>query len=334
MTKYGVVGVGYWGRNHLRSLIKLREEGLIDHLVACDSSEFALKQIEEYDCVERKTNWRELLKDEDLEMVSIVSPSPLHYEMTKEFMLAGKDVLVEKPLAMSSTECKQLMQIEKETGKGLMVGHIFRFHPAILELRERIKQREFGDILYITVRRTALRTPRRDMGVMLALGIHEVDLNCFLLGDKNPDSIFADVNYLFDNQEEMAFILQKFGKISAYSFESWVDPTKGKLRELSLVGSLKSAVVNFLIPDEIKIISSYIKVKENKDHKLLEAIHGGETVIRVQSKEPLLEEIRHFINKSKTDKIYDSNSFIGMRAVQMVEKALESNEKRSFVEFN
>lgn len=332
MVKVGIVGIGYWGRNHLRALSKLRDEGLIDHLIACDSSEIALKEVEKYSDIEKENDWRKLLKDENLDMVSIVSPSPTHFEMSKEFMLAGKDVLVEKPMTLSSSKCDDLLEIQKETGKGLMVGHIFRFHTAVLELKDRINKGEFGDILYLTIRRTALRAPRKDMGVMLALGIHEVDLTCFLLNDKTPDLIFADLNYYFGKNEEMAFILQKFGKTSAYSFESWVDPTQGKLRELSLVGSLKSAVINFLVPDEIRFMNSYIKFREDDGGKSLEAILGGETITRLQYKEPLMEEIRYFVEKSKTDKKYNSNGFIGKRAVVMIEKAIEANEKRSFVE--
>ena len=331
MTKYGIVGVGYWGRNHLRALTKLRDEGLIDELVVCDTSEQALREVEKYPNIEIVKDWRELLKDDSLEMVSIVSPSPFHFEMSKEFLLAGKDVLVEKPMALRAEECDELIKIQKQTSRGLMVGHIFRFHPAILELKERITNGDFGEILYFTVRRTALRPPRKDMGVMLALGIHEVDLTCFLLGDQTPDYIFADVNYLFDKQEEMAFILQKFGKTSAYSFESWVDPTQGKLRELSLIGSLGSAVINFLVPDEIKIVNSYLEIKETETGRDFKAIQGGESVVRLKYKEPLLEEIRHFVVQSKGNKQYDADGVIGKRAVEMIEKAIEANEKKCFV---
>ena len=166
---------------------------------------------------------------------------------------------------------------------------------------------------------------------MLALGIHEVDLTCFLLGDKTPDMIFSDMNYFFDNQEEMAFILQKFGKTKAYSFESWVDPTKGKLRELSLIGSLGGAVLNFNIPDEIKIINSFLRKKEANEGHNYEAVQGGETVVRLEYKEPLLEEIRHFVVNSKSNKQYDANGIIGKRAVVMIEKAIEADKKKSFV---
>ncbi|MHA1111222.1 MAG: Gfo/Idh/MocA family protein [Promethearchaeota archaeon] len=331
MTKYAIVGLGYWGKNHLRSLIKLRSQKIVDEIIVCDISDDALERTKEYPEIEVCKVWTHLLNDESLDMVSIVSPSPFHFEMTKAFLLAGKDVLVEKPMALTSKECEELLEIQKQTKKGLMVGHIFRFHPAILELRNRIQKGEFGEILYMIVRRMALRIPRKDMGVMLALGIHEVDLTCFLLGDKTPDSIFADMNYLYDDQEEMAFILQKFGKCSAYSFESWVDPTQGKLRELSLVGSLGSVTIDFLVPNEIKIIKSYLDVEEGEKGKEFTIINKGESIINLDPQEPLLEEIKHFIIESQGNKNYKADGNVGRRAVVMIEKAIEAHTNKKVI---
>ncbi|MBN2156574.1 MAG: Gfo/Idh/MocA family oxidoreductase [Candidatus Lokiarchaeota archaeon] len=334
MTKYAIIGLGYWGSNHLRALDKLRSDKLIEQLVVCDINETALQETLKFPNIEKCRDWRILLKDESLDMVSIVSPSPYHFEMTKEFLLAGKDVLVEKPMALTSKECDILLEVQNQTGKGLMVGHVFRFHPAVIELRNRIQNGQFGEILTIMIRRIALRPPRKDMGVMLALGIHEVDLTCFLLGDKTPDSIFADINYYYDKQEETALILQKFGKTSAYSFESWIDPTQGKLRELSLVGSLGSVMIDFLVPNEIKIIQSHLIVKELEKGKNFDIVDKGESIVKLEPKEPLLEEIRHFIIQSKGNKKYESNGTIGKRAVLMIEKAIKAYRKRRFVKMD
>ncbi len=333
MVKVGLLGTGYWGKNHLKSLKKLRDQGEVDSIVVCDANENIIKEIEKYDEVSTTTNWKDLLKDGKLDMVSIVTPSPLHYSMTKEFLLAGKDVLVEKPMAMTIEECDDLISTSEKTGSGVMVGHIFRFHPGVLEIKQRIDKGEFGDILYINVRRQTLTTPRKDMGVMLALGIHEVDLNCFLLGDQDPDYIFADMNYYFDNQEETALIIQKFGKTTAYSFESWVDPSKGKLRELQLVGSLGSASLNFSVPNKIILHQSYLKKIEEEGKKRFDVVSGGEFEVSVDFKEPLLEEIRHFVKESQNEKKYNANAFIGKRAVQLIHKAIESNERKALVKY-
>ncbi|MHA1685523.1 MAG: Gfo/Idh/MocA family protein [Candidatus Heimdallarchaeaceae archaeon] len=332
MVKVGLIGIGYWGKNHLRVLRQLRDEGLIDQIVCCDTNEVALKRAKKHDNIEVEKNWKKLLEDESLDMVTIAAPTPLHYSMSKLFLEAQKDVLVEKPMAMTVEECEDLIQISKERNAGLMVGHIFRFHPAILELKKRVDYGEFGDILYIIIKRQTLTTPRKDMGVMLALGIHEVDLTCFILGDQEPDSIFADLNKYFTNREEMALIIQKFGNTTAYSFESWVDPSKGKLRELHLIGSLGGASLNFSVPNKLVLHHSYLTQTDTKNNKKLEVVNGGDFEILLEPKEPLYEEIKHFVLESQKNKNYKANGIIGMRAVKMISKALESNEKKRFMQ--
>lgn len=331
MVKIALIGVGYWGRNHFRALNKLRNEGLISDIVVCDTNRSALEEIAKSGDIETCTDWEELVKDDSIKLVNIVSPSPFHFKMAKDFMLAGKDVLVEKPLAMTTEECKKLVSISEETGSGLMVGHIFRFHSALLELKKRIELGEFGEIHHISIKRQTLRIPRTDMGVMLALGIHEVDLTCFLLGDNDPDYIFADMNMHYGKTEEMALIIQKFGKTTAYCYESWVDPTEGKLRELTLIGSKGCAKIDFSVPDEITLINSYLNVKSINENKSYDVVSGGNFTVRLDFKEPLLEEIRHFIIESLKDKIYRANGKIGSRAVEMIEKAILANETKQFV---
>ncbi|MHA1223272.1 MAG: Gfo/Idh/MocA family protein, partial [Candidatus Heimdallarchaeaceae archaeon] len=224
-------------------------------------------------------------------------------------------------------------EISEKTGSGLMVGHIFRFHPGILELKKRIAKGEFGDILNIIIKRQTLTSPRPDMGVLLALGIHEVDLTSFLLGEKKPDFIFADMNYFFGNQEEMALIIQKFGTTTAYSYESWIDPTKGKLRELSLIGSQGSASLNFSIPNKIIIHHSYIERHRENSKKRFEIVNGGDFEVTFEFKEPLLEELKHFVSESLGLKKYLANAKIGKRAVEMIKKAEESFNMKKFVSF-
>jgi len=255
MSKIALVGFGYWGKNHFKTLKKLKDEGIIEKITVCDLNKNALRNLEKEDEIEICYDWKKLLTS-DIDLVSIVSPTPLHYEMAKEFMLRGKDVLVEKPLAMNANECDELIEISEKTGSGLMVGHIFRFHTGVVELRNMIRKGDFGDILNIFVRRQTLRVPRKDMGVLLALGIHEVDIACFLLNEELPEIIYADTNSYFGNTEEMALIIQKFKNTTAYFYESWIDPSKGKFRELTLIGTNGSASLNFSEPDRIAMDQS------------------------------------------------------------------------------
>jgi len=329
MVNIALIGMGYWGRNHFRALRTLQKNGDLDKILVCDSNPRILKELKKLDNIYLETNWKKVVMNKDFDLVDIVVPTPLHYKISREMMLAGKDVLVEKPLSLTSVECDNLIKVSNETGRGLMVGHIFRYHTAVNELRNRIMEGFFGDILYITIRRQSLRIPRKDMGVMLALGVHEVDLHSYLLGDIEPDSIFADINFFFGRKDDMAFIIQKFGNIKAYSIESWVDPSRGKLRELTLVGRKGSAMIDFSVPEKIQIINEYINPNDNLDSR--EIIREGSFTVSLEPKEPLLEEIKHFIEKSLSDKQYSSNAQVGKRSIVMLEKAFRSSIEGKYI---
>jgi len=334
LTRIALIGAGHWGRNHLKALRKLREEGYFSELIVCDNNKDVLDSIKDFNDIETEENWKNLLSDSKLDLVIIATPSNTHYLLSKEFMLSGKDVLVEKPLALNSNECDELLKIRDKTNTGLMVGHIFRFHPIAIELKQKIARGDFGEILNIKIFRQTIAKPRKDIGVMLALGIHDVDLCSFLLGDKLPDSIYADINSFFGQTEESALIIQKFGKTTCYSFESWIDPTKGKLRELYLVGSKGSASFDFSEPDRLVLTNSYLTMKKEENKEYLNVIADGNFTIVLEYKEPLRQELIHFIEESSRKKEYIASAEIGKRAVQMIETAIESNKQKKSLEIH
>lgn len=185
MTGIAVIGTGYWGKNHVRTYSELVSEGVIDSVKICDLDEKRARELGEAFNIEYLTDYKELIADPNIDAVSIVTSSHTHYALAKEFMEAGKDVLVEKPMTMNSKEAEQLVKIAKDTNRILMVGHIFRHHPAVKELKHRIDQGEFGKIRLISSNRLSFGAPRKDMGVIYALGVHEVDMFCYLIWIRN-----------------------------------------------------------------------------------------------------------------------------------------------------
>ncbi len=336
MLNVGLIGAGYWGKNHLKSLVKLQEQNLINELIVCDTRASILRQVEKHYEVKTTTSWEELVQSGKVDCVSIVTPTPFHYPMTKEFLNAGKDVLVEKPMAENTQQCDELITIARDNKAGLMAGHLFRYHPAVLELRKRVMRGEFGDVIYMTIKRQSIRVPRPDIGVLLALGIHEVDLSGFILGNRKPHQIFCDLISYFDGHEEMSLIIQKFGDLSSYSIESWIDPTQGKVRELTLIGSQGSAIINFSIPDRLKLVQSYITTGNDyngKNHnEKFTVVNEGEFTVRLEYKEPLYEELLHFITQSETpSKTYLTDGIVGRNAVRMIELAFQSFKEKKFI---
>ena len=259
MVGIGLIGTGYWGKNHARVYRELLEEGLIDDLIFCDIDKNRVKDLAGED-IRYTTDYRELLSDTTIDAVDIVTPSKTHMSIGSEFLKNGKDVFVEKPMTMCSKEAKEFVQIAEESGRVLMVGHIFRYHPGISEIKTKINKNEFGKIYYMDTKRTAFNPPRRDMGVLFALGIHEVDLYCHLLGQEYPEEIQCTRGkYLQSDIEEIAHINLVFkDDIQCHAFESWMSPFSRKTREFTIIGSKMSAKIDYLKPQEILLFQGNI----------------------------------------------------------------------------
>jgi len=291
--RIAVIGTGYWGKNHVRVLKELLDKGAIEELQICDIDEKRANELAASFNIPHTTDYNKLLRS-DTDGVVIATPSDTHYKIAKEFLNAGKDVLVEKPMTLNSAKANDLIEIAEKNGNVLMVGHIFRYHSAVNEIRNKIMRGDFGDIYYIMSNRYSLRYPRKDMGVLFALGIHEVDLFCYLLNKDYPKEIFATIGNYIGETEEIAQIITYFeNNIKGYAFESWLSPN-GKRRELVVVGSKMSAFVDYLKPNEIKIFDIIISPQG--------ASNEGSYVIPIEYKEPLKEELKDFINCIKRRK--------------------------------
>lgn len=313
--KLAVIGTGYWGKNHVRALNEILQKGEIDDLVVCDADESRARTIAKDYGLDYCVDYRKLLK-EDVDGTVIATPSNTHYKLAREFMQNGKDVLVEKPMTLSSSESDSLVKLAETEDKILMAGHIFRYHCAVNEIRKRIARGDFGEIFYISSNRYSLRYPRGDMGVLFALGIHEVDIFCYLIGTDYPDSIFASIEKHLGPVEEVAQIIAYFDRgARGYATESWLYPS-GKKRELLVVGSKQSAYVDYLKPNELTIFDLMMSPEG--------IANEGSYIIPIEYREPLKEELKDFIACIKTREKPVADMHIGKRAVEIIEKAFQS----------
>jgi len=322
MLGVAVVGTGHWGKNHARVYKELLSEGVIDSLKVCDLDEHRARQWGETLEVEYVTSYRDLIEDDDIQAVSIVTPSKTHYQLGKEFMEAGKEVLVEKPMTMDIDEARGLVEVAASNNRILMVGHIFRYHPAVSELKRRIDAGELGEIQNLIGNRSLFRLPRTDMGVIYALGIHELDLFCYLMGADYPKSLTAAESRSYgQNTEETAMIFMDFGHAKGYAFESWLVAAYSKMRDLIVVGSKGSARVDYLTPQELHIFDSRIITEEGIP---VGVENDGKRTISLPDAEPLKEELKHFIScvVSRQNPLTDGP--VGLRSVVMAEAALRS----------
>ena len=292
----------------------------------CDTNQVRAKQIAEDYNLKYTTTIKDFIDDQNITAVVIVTPSSTHYELSKLFLENGKDVFVEKPITLNSEEAKNLIQIAEKQNKLLMVGHLFRFHPAVRDLKRRIDLGEFGKIQMIITYRFAFGVPRKDMGVVFALAVHELDLSCYFLNEAFPKSIIAD-NARFHQKEveEMANISMEFSSgAKVYMMESWNIPVYNKKRELVIIGSEKSAIIDYLLPNEYKIYDTKIKKQIIGTEPFLEIENNAINKIIIEYKEPLTEEILHFIKCLKGRKKPETDGYIGYKAIQMCEAVFKS----------
>lgn len=334
MTGIGVIGTGYWGKNHVRTYSELVSDGFLERVVICDINEKRAKELSQAFNIDYLTGHQALIDDPDIDAVSIVTPSPTHYQLAKEFMEAGKDVLVEKPMTMDIDEAKELVRISEETGQVLMVGHIFRHHPAVKELKHRIDIGELGSIRLMSSNRLSFGSPRKDMGVVYALGIHEVDMFCYLMDKDYPESILADTRCTLQQDiEETAMISMDFGTATAYAFESWLMPASGKQRDLIVVGSEKVAKIDYLKPQELQMFDIRIAEKDFDGKTNFSVENEGSYTIPITYAEPLKEELKNFIDCIRSREKPLSGGLIGLRAVEMAEAALKSSKIGNLIKF-
>lgn len=324
MIGVGVVGTGRWGRNHVRAYKEMKDEGRIDRLVICDIDENAVKQLAKANDVEYVTDWARLRDDPRIQAVSIATPSQTHFSLAKEFMAAGKDVLVEKPITMYAPEAKDLVLTAAERSSILMVGHEFRFHPAIQALRQRIERGELGTLKLLITNRLSFVSPRTDMGVIHALGVHDLDLYCYLLDREFPNSVMAASSSILggDIEETTALVLD-FGESMGFALESWMVPAYGKKRDLVVVGTKKSAYIDYLETSKITLVDARIGF----DPAVPWQPAAQACEISLKHAEPLKEELRHFIDCVESRKEPLASGKVGWRSLIMAEKALASSRE-------
>ncbi|MHA1394174.1 MAG: Gfo/Idh/MocA family protein [Promethearchaeota archaeon] len=336
MVGIGIIGTGYWGKNHVRIYANLLKNNKIDYLKICDIDKERVKELSESYSLDYTTNIMDILKDNNISAVVIVTPSSTHYELTKIALNYDKDVFVEKPITLESNDALELIKMAKERKKILMVGHLFRYHPLVTHIKRKIDNGEFGKIEMIITFRFALGVPRTDMGVILALAIHDIDLTCYLLNKKKPESILVDTGKFHqDKVEEMAAISLTFDdNIKGYILASWNIPVYDKKRELIVIGSDKSAIINYLNPSEYYIYDERLKKKIINGNTILEKENGQINKITIKYKEPLKQEIMHFIKCVKTRKDPKTNGYVGYHAVRMCETAFQSVKENKRIYFN
>ena len=300
----GVIGCGHWGPNHVRNFSTLSGSSV---LACADSDPLRLKAIRRpYPGLVLTEDYRVLLDDPRIHAVVVATPTETHAAIAGEALEAGKHVLVEKPLALSTGDCRRLQRLANGRSLVLMVGHTFLFNAGIRKLKDHIASGASGVIYSIHVTRTNLGPIRRDVGVVWDLASHDVSILNYLL-DATPVEVTARAEcFLRKGIEDVAFISLCYpNRVLANIRVSWLDPQK--VRQITVTGSKKmltwddlAATGPVMIYDKGVFAFQGGVVKKAYyanygDFRLLTR-EGDVSVPHVKQEEPLRIEAAHFLD--------------------------------------
>ncbi len=324
-----VIGCGYWGPNLIRNFEQIPKCNM---KMCCDLLENNLKRMKNlYPNIKITQSAETILNDPSIDAVVIATPVFTHFDLAKQCLEYHKHVLIEKPMASSSEQCIELINLAEKYKRRLMVGHTFEYTAAVNKAKEIIESGELGEIYYISSVRVNLGLFQPDINVIWDLAPHDISIILYLLDDF-PATISAQGKAHFkENIEDVATTTLNFANSTiAFLHNSWLDPDK--IRRTTIVGSKKMLVYDDINTNEkIKIYNKGVKVPPYYDTYAefhFSYRYGDIYSPRIQEYEPLRKECEHFLECIKEGKSPKSDGYSGLRVVSILEAANKSIRNR------
>lgn len=292
-----VIGVGNMGRNHARIFASMEDVELV---AVCDADPAAAARAAQMYRCNAYTDYRKLLDEERLDLVSVVVPTQHHYAVAREVIEHGVAALIEKPIAATVEQGQALIDAAKRAGVILTVGHIERFNPAIIALKQQIDDHELGTVFQVAARRVGPFPARiMDVGVVIDLATHEMDILNYLIGAPISRMHVELHRHIHQSHEDMLSAVLRFesGVIGILDI-NWLTPTK--IRELSVVGERGMFVANYLTQDLTFYENDYCQNRQWSELARLGVTEGRIVRQKVQRREPLYEELKAFAHSVRT----------------------------------
>ena len=293
----GVIGCGYWGPLLVRNFRSLPDCQL---KAVCDLNTDRLRHINTlYPDVEGMTQPRQFLNGVNLDAVVIVTPVQHHYSIAKASLLAGKHTFIEKPMASSSAECEELIEIAQRNGLVLMLDHTFLYSSPVQKIAQIVQAGDLGEIRYINCRRLNLGLFQKDINVAWDLAPHDISIILHIL-DEFPTVVNCQGNaHITPGVEDvtnmsLSFRHKRFATIQS----SWLEPRK--IREMTIVGTRRMIVYDDLrTREKIRIYDARVERPPHYDTftEFQYSYHYGDSYIPyLHQEEPLKLACQHFID--------------------------------------
>jgi predicted dehydrogenase len=327
MVDIAVVGAGAWGKNHIRVFSEMNKVRL---KYVCDQDPSKIASLQKaYPQTEMVKDLKPILRDPEVKGVVVASSALSHFPLTKEILIADKDVLVEKPMALSAKDAEEMLKIAEMRERILMVGHLLIYHPVVDRLKEMVASGELGKLYYIYTQRVNLGVIRQDENALLSFAPHDLSVILYLL-EEEPVAVTAHgESYIQKGIEDVAFLSLWFsdGKMANIHL-SWLDPHK--LRRITIVGSKKMVVFDDMEASEkLKVYDKGVKnLSYDTYGEYLSLRFGDITIPSIKMAEPLRAEAEHFIQTIESRKEPKTGGRDGLKVVKILMAAQESLKKK------
>ncbi|NQY99299.1 MAG: Gfo/Idh/MocA family oxidoreductase [Bdellovibrionales bacterium] len=324
MVKMGLIGYGYWGKNLLRNMMssqKIEVVGVIDN----DPNHRSLAQ-HTYPGLKTYNSVEELTQAEELEAMVIATPPASHKHVAVECLEKGLHVLVEKPLALSTEECVEILQTAEKVGKNVMVDHTFVYNSPVIHLQEQINKGELGDLLYYDSVRVNLGGFQPQVNVLWDLAPHDLSIVHFWSGGKMPEMVQATgIKHFGSSTENMCYVNMKYNdSFNAHLHLNWAAPFKS--RQVIIAGDKKMAVYDDTQPmEKIKIYDKTVQLDQADDTDFRVNYRVGSMFApAIKNKEALLAMVEEFAASITEKRQPLTDGIAGAQVVQILEALSKS----------
>jgi predicted dehydrogenase len=326
----GLIGFGYWGPNLARNFSR---QANCEIIAVCDQSKARLKEASQiYPGTYLTQDSKELFLNKDIDAILIATPVFSHHPLTLAALRSGKDVFLEKPLALNMMEGREIVEEASRMDRILAVDHTFLFTSSVQKIRELITNNVLGDLIYIDSVRVNLGLFQPDINVIFDLAPHDMSIATYLLGQEPKYVQAMGLCYGSSGQESVAYShLEYESGLISHSHFSWLSPVK--IRKSIVAGTKKMLIYDDTLPSEkIKIYDKGIEKTaynqagvnqknsiENQRKIKISYRTGDMLAPEVHEVEALEIAARHFLDCVRNRKEPISNGSFGLKILKQIE---------------
>lgn len=329
MFNIALIGFGYWGPNVAKNIHVNKGLNLF---AICDYKSDRLKKAQSIyiEQTRYETDYKKLLSDSNIQAIAIAVETSSHYQLTKEALLAGKHVYVEKPFTSTVDEAEELKALADKLGLIIHIDHIMIFHPIIRKIKNLIESNEVGEILYIDAMRMNLGQIKKDVSAMWDLAIHDLSIIDYLTNGKEPNYISAIGEKYYNPKESLCFLTMRYDGFISHIQSSWISPLKE--RKIIVAGTKKMIVYDDMkVSEKVMVYDKGVNIISGTDVEYQDYVvktrEGDVWIPFIPQEDALFNSLNHFYESviNKKPSIADPSQAI--RLLKILEIADKNMKK-------